>query len=227
MVLTPRLCEHCELPLPTGKGSGSRLMHEECKMLTVNLPRRCKKCRKVKPASGFSRDASRSEGRYPYCKPCQVANQDKFQNPDDELNGHLCPLDDVPIRGHRNRRFCSTPCKDRVSALRKRFGMEVLDYRRLLDDAAGRCPICGQRPKSWSVDHNHSTGRSTGIVCHTCNVGLLAYSLHDLSRAQALLRYLTETPCERLGIVAIAPEGQTPASNLHTVWGRSRRPTST
>lgn len=200
-------------------------MHEECKALAINLPRRCKKCRKVKPASGFSRDASRSEGRFPYCVPCQAVGVAKFQDPEDDLNGFVCPLDDVPIRGHVNRRFCSTTCKDRVSALRKKYSLGVVDYRRMVDDTGGRCPICAQRVTTWQVDHNHATRLTTGVVCINCNTGSLAYSGHDVEYVRRLLAYLTETPAKRLGIVAVAPE-TTEAnrpSQLHRTWGRQNR----
>lgn len=216
-----KLCEHCSLPLPGGVGSGGRVMHEECKALTANLPRRCKKCKQVKVASHFSRDASRNTGRYPYCKDCQNKNQDKFQNEEDQPNGHICPVDDVPVRGHRNRRFCSTPCKTKVATLRRMYGMTIQDYRKLLEDANDHCPICKQRPTIWQVDHNHATLRSTGVVCINCNIGLLSHSGHSLERVQALLDYLTQTPCDRLGIEAIAPN-EAPKSQLHRVWGRGR-----
>lgn len=220
MTTPNKLCEQCSLPLPLQQGR--RTMHVECQALSVNLPRRCKKCRKVKAASNFSRDSSRAEGRYPYCTPCASASLSKFQNPDDELNGHVCPMDDVPVRGHRNRRFCSLPCKARVTALRKNYGLDVKDYRRLIADADGRCPICDRRPTSWQVDHNHRTGLTTGVVCTMCNVGSLAYSGHDVEAVRRLLAYLTETPADRLGIVAIAPEGSEKPSNLHKGWERNR-----
>lgn len=213
-------CEQCGLELPGGKGH-KRLMHEECKLLTVNLSRRCKKCKKVKAASSFSRDSSRSEGRFPYCKPCQMTSTAKFQNPDADPNGHTCPVDDVPVTGHRNRRFCSDTCKNKVSALRKKYGMEIADFRRLVEATGGKCPICKQRPTSWQVDHNHSTRMAAGVVCINCNVGLLAYSGHDVDRARALVAYLETTPCERLGIQAQGPE-ESRASNLQKTWNHNR-----
>lgn len=181
-------------------------MHDECKMLLVNQAKRCKKCKKVKAASSFSRDASRLEGRFPYCMPCQATAQDKFQNAEDELNGFICPLDDVPIRGHKNRRFCSASCKDRVASLRTKYGMTVEDYRRLREDAGERCPICLERPTVWQLDHNHKTRLAAGVVCIKCNVGLLAYSGHDIAVVERLLDYLKNTPTQKLGIEAFAPE---------------------
>lgn len=194
--------------------------------MTVNLPRRCKKCQKVKPATAFSRDASRTEGRFPWCTNCQhtsVASK-PFQDTELPLNGHTCPVDDVPIHGNANRRFCSNTCREKVNSLRKKYGMSIQDFRRLVADAAGRCPICHQRPTSWQVDHNHASRMATGIVCINCNIGLLAYSGHDIGRVKALLNYLEGTPCERLGIHAEAPQTVTGnrQSTLQVRWGHNR-----
>lgn len=214
----PKLCEQCDLPLEAGKATAKRVMHDECKLLTVNLSRRCKKCKKVKAASAFSRDASRLEGRFPYCKDCQSKSESKFQNQDDELNGWICPVDDVPIRGHRNRRFCSDTCKNKASGLRKKYGLDIADYRLLVEAAKDECPICLQRPTVWQVDHDHRTRLTTGVVCINCNIGLLAYSGHNIETAERLVAYLKETPADRLSIFAIAPEGKQEPSKLHSRW---------
>lgn len=177
---------------------------------------RCKKCRKVRPISRFSRDASRPSGFFPWCMDCQKTSTSKFQNPDDQLNGHVCALCDTPVRGHANRRFCSETCRNRVAGLRKRFNLDVADYRRLVEATGGRCPICQKRATQWHVDHDHTTGLVTGVVCGGCNVGPLAYSLHSIELVERLLAYLRETPAVRLGIVAIANRDE--PSLLHKRW---------
>lgn len=184
--------------------------------------RKCKKCKKVKAASSFVNDESRIDGKFPWCKDCQSEHVSghKFQNAEDELNGFICPLDDTPIRGHKNRRFCSTACKDRVKSLKQKFNLEVGQYRALVDSTGGRCPLCGNRVHQWHVDHNHRTGLVTAVVCAACNVGPLAMTYHDVDFVRRLLDFLENTPAQKLGIVAIAPEGQNRPSNLHKIWAR-------
>lgn len=193
-------------------GSKARLC-DECRA-TPNL--RCKRCRKVRPVSRFSRDATRPSGLFPWCMDCQRQSTAKFQNPEDLPTGHICPLCDTPIRGHANRRFCSQTCRNRVADLRTRFGLEVSDYKRLVADTGGRCPICKKRATQWHVDHNHTTSKVTGVVCGGCNVGPLAYSLHSVELVESLLAYLLRTPAERLGIDATASRSE--PSTLHKRW---------
>jgi hypothetical protein len=48
------------------------------------------------------------------------------------------------------------------------------EYADLLARAGGACQICGAPPKSrrLHVDHDHTTGRIRGLLCHRCNRGL-------------------------------------------------------
>lgn len=228
--MEPKLCAFCEDP-EKPLADRRRNVHPECRADQANRPRRCKKCKEVKSANNFSLDASREGGRFPWCKHCQnsYAQANAFQDDEAPLNGFICPLDDVPIRGHKNRRFCSLTCKDRAGELRTKYGLSVEDFRRMVAATGGKCPICGDRPTVWQVDHNHKTRLTTGVVCINCNVGLLAHSRHDLDRVRNLLRYLLDTPASQLGIVALAPVTEANLKiernpNLHKVWrGKPRR----
>ena len=183
---------------------------------------RCKKCKQVKPLSRFSRDASRPSGYFPWCMDCQNEGSKRgaWQNPDDELNGHVCPLCDTPIRGRHNRRFCSNTCKGRVAALKSQYGITPEQYRQMVDDCAGRCPICLKRPTLWNVDHAHKTKQVMGAVCTACNVGALAFTFHDVEFVRRLLDFLENPPALRLGIDVQAPELKRPGTdaNIHKVW---------
>lgn len=60
---------------------------------------------------------------------------------------------------------------------RRRRGREKVDIatledlRRLQND---RCAICGSAPgaRALHVDHDHRTGQTRGLLCHSCNIGL-------------------------------------------------------
>lgn len=215
-------CKQCESEMdPTSR---KRL----CDKCRETPDPRCKKCKQVRPLSMFSRDSTRPSGYFPWCSDCagQAVAEGRFQNPNDELNGHVCPLCDTPVRGHKNRRFDSTTCKDRVSSLKKNFNLDVADYRSLVHATGGRCPICRNRPTQWHVDHDHKTRKVTGVVCSSCNVGSLAMTFHDVEYVRRLLAYLEKTPASTLGIEALAPEGANKPSSLHKKWGfRGKRPT--
>lgn len=218
------LCEDPGRPLPDKRWTA----HPECRSNPAFESRRCGRCKKVKAIQNFSRDSSRPDGRFPWCKACQgeSARADyAFQNPEDPLNGKVCPVDDVPIRGRANRLFCSEKCKAKVTTLKKRYGLAIEDYRRLVDATGGFCPICKNKTKNWQVDHNHRTREVTGVVCVNCNVGLLADCLHDPGLVAMLFMYLRQTPAQSLGICALAPietKSANRTGNLHSVWKYGR-----
>lgn len=181
---------------------------------------RCARCKKVKGKTQFSRDATRPSGFFPWCMTCQNDHykEHRFQDETAPPNGHTCPVDDRIVRGHANRRFCSARCKEKASSLRQNFSLSIEDYRRLVDDANGRCPICQRRPTEWHVDHDHGTGLVMGVVCSACNTGGLAMTYHDANYIRRLLVFVESSPASRLGIVAKAKK--TRPSGLHRVWKR-------
>ena len=58
----------------------------------------------------------------------------------------------------------------------KRYGINQLDYTKMLEAQDHSCAICGTEdpsPKKYlCVDHNHDTGEVRGLLCHSCNTGL-------------------------------------------------------
>lgn len=182
----------------------------------MNKRRRCKKCKKVRAASKFSNDSTRPDGKFPWCMSCQQGSTLPFQNPDDPLNGHICPMCGTPCRGHANRRFCSRGCKERKQALKINYNLTPQQYRAMVDATGGKCPICGKRPTQWQVDHDHRTGKVTGVVCKACNVGALAMTYHDTAFVKRLLDYLKQPPAEQVGVDVIAPRNV--PSKLHKRW---------
>jgi Recombination endonuclease VII len=184
---------------------------------------RCKKCKKVKALSKFSRDASRSTGHFPWCMECQKTSTSAFQDPDAPLNGHTCPMCDTPVRGHPNRRFCSNTCKERTSALRSKFNLSPAQFRAMVAATGGRCPVCDKKPTQWNVEHNHRTRQVYGVVCAGCNVGPIAFSYHDVELVKRLLNYLENPPALPVVGEVLVPEGVNQPSKIHQVWQRSSR----
>lgn len=186
---------------------------------------RCLRCHEMRPNDAFSCDRRRASGKYPWCKRCQAeyAVARSKQDESDKLNGRHCPLCDTAIRGKAIRRYCSSYCKNRAMSLSKNFRLTVPQYRSLVDATGGECPICEQPTSKWHVDHDHSTGLVTGVVCAGCNVGALARTFHDVEFVKRLLGYLEQTPASRLGIEAVADERRHQPAQLHRMWEHSSR----
>jgi len=66
------------------------------------------------------------------------------------------------------------------------------EYKTLLIRQGGGCAICGRPPKKirLSVDHDHRTGKTRGLLCMRCNRGLVWFSddAQCLSRASEYIR---------------------------------------
>lgn len=60
------------------------------------------------------------------------------------------------------------------AALKRKFGIDISTYERLLEEQNGACAVCkvefsGTVP---NVDHNHTTKAVRGLLCMSCNIAL-------------------------------------------------------
>ncbi len=65
--------------------------------------------------------------------------------------------------------------RGRDTLFRLRYGITVSDYEELFFLQNGKCAICVREEENGnmlSVDHDHSSGKVRGLLCHKCNVGL-------------------------------------------------------
>ncbi|RFF46252.1 hypothetical protein D0A35_18975 [Xanthomonas campestris] len=83
--------------------------------------------------------------------------------------------------------------RQRVNALRSKFGLTPVAYAEMLEAQAGACAICGTQPtpgeKRFPVDHCHKTDQVRGILCGPCNraLGLFQDDPEILARAASYL----------------------------------------
>lgn len=55
---------------------------------------------------------------------------------------------------------------------RTRYGLSSMEYMVLLKKQGCRCKICKQYMLAPHVDHDHTTGKVRGLLCHSCNTFL-------------------------------------------------------
>ena len=86
---------------------------------------------------------------------------------------------------HRKQYLSTTEAKLRRQRnyLRKAYGITLEYFFEMRERQKGLCAICGDVLPSWGikchVDHDHTTGKVRGLLCHGCNVGLGKF--HDNS----------------------------------------------
>lgn len=81
----------------------------------------------------------------------------------------------------------------------EKYGINVGDFERLLEEQNGKCSICevkfspirGDQNLRPRIDHCHDTGRVRGLLCNRCNraIGLFGDDQSVLKRAA---KYLAE-----------------------------------
>jgi hypothetical protein len=63
--------------------------------------------------------------------------------------------------------------KSRSWQLKRKYGITLEQWFELFKKQGEKCAICERaydaNSKNWHVDHNHSTGKIRGILCHICN----------------------------------------------------------
>ena len=71
--------------------------------------------------------------------------------------------------------------RDRTYNLRSKYGIKLEDYERMFEEQGGVCAICGSPPTAHKknrghlhVDHDHASGEVRGLLCHRCNLGMVA-----------------------------------------------------
>lgn len=110
----------------------------------------CLKCLKEQPLSEYHKNKQGRDGRQPRCRTCLHQAQREYR----KSNGY-------------------------GSAIKYRYGITLTDYNNMLVSQNNKCLLCmiefdsipGRLSKPV-IDHNHTTGKVRGLLCHPCNVAL-------------------------------------------------------
>lgn len=166
----------------------------------------CGKCKKSQPLERFSPSYRGKQGTW--CKGCFAAYARGERTPAVPHEPRICDhCGDTYVPKHlkAKARFCSKQCgEDHRNAslerrewyLRRKYGIGIVDYDRMLEEQGGGCAICGRKPESQTrynrflhVDHCHDTGRVRGLLCDQHNL-LIGRWDHDPVLLRRAAEYL-------------------------------------
>jgi hypothetical protein len=87
---------------------------------------------------------------------------------------HIDRWREYSARYHRER-FKADPDYHRARSLKKRYGITLDEFNRLIRAQGNACAICltpMEQIKRKCVDHCHRTGTVRGVLCQGCNVAI-------------------------------------------------------
>jgi hypothetical protein len=157
------------------------LRPEECsppESYVLPLEKKCTKCDVSKPLDEFSPYRLSWDKRQSQCRACVRDAQKRFA---------ATPDGKKAVRRWEDR-----------SRLKYRYGVSIEDYERRVSLQAGKCAICNRVPtsgrgKRLQIDHDHTTGRFRGLLCHKCNTALGTFG-DDLEGVMKVVAYLRRQP---------------------------------
>lgn len=142
-----------------------------------NVTKECRKCHVVKPVSEFHKNNITASGLNSYCKPCACLNAKEWRKDNYE----------------KRKRFWRKYSQEgiREQNLRRLFNLSIEQYEDMLKTQGGLCAICGNPPtkRRLHVDHDHTTQKIRGLLCHYCNAGL-GHFKDDVARLDLAIEYL-------------------------------------
>lgn len=146
----------------------------------------CRTCGVEKPLTSFHRDKSRTNGHVNRCKECTREYAGKRYRTQPE------------VREATAARSASD--RNRETRLMRLYGITSAQYDELLESQGGGCAICGRPPKNvrLSVDHDHKTGLTRGLLCWHCNTRLLGAARENPQALRNAADYLESPPAVRV-----------------------------
>ena len=142
----------------------------------MNSLKRCSCCKNSKPYSDFYRNKNMRDGFANYCKDCLLSSNKKWKerNPGAvvETAKRYFEKHKEKIRQRVRDKHIKDPSIRKFASIKKNYGLSRRDYESILEWQGGGCAFCKRNDIQMHVDHDHSTGRVRGILCHLCNTGL-------------------------------------------------------
>ena len=137
----------------------------------------CSKCGELKELKDYPYRKETNKYR-PYCKECKNKEGREWYK-----KGCNAEKTKAQVRKYKRDN------KDKLRCSRHNIETDIL-YN-MLDKQQYTCKICGIKGtiKTLFIDHNHSTGKVRGLLCHYCNTGL-GFFKDSTSSLKSAIKYL-------------------------------------
>lgn len=166
----------------------------------------CLLCKAVHPATAefFYRNRKKRDGLTQYCKSCsdkktarwrsapghpesRAEEMRKYRESENYQNWYKRNKELIVQRSREWRANHAVHSREleREARLRRKYGMTVENYNRMLLLQNFGCAACRRRPdEELVIDHDHRSGRVRGLLCRHCNtvLGLVFEDPENLSR---------------------------------------------
>lgn len=133
----------------------------------------CTKCKKERYHFDFHVDRSKKDGHHSICSFCHSKRNKEKRATDPEF------VKRCRERSRQYRKDHPEKCRRGVrnATLKKKYGIGVDEYDKILREQRGTCAICdrtdsGVGHPNLHVDHNHKTGGVRGLLCQPCNTAI-------------------------------------------------------
>ncbi len=150
--------------------------------------KRCTHCKEVLPQEQFHRDKTFHDNLSRRCKKCQFEMHEAWR------------LKNLGKAAEHARKWrAKYPQRSKDLMIKKNYGLEAGTYDRMLALQNGKCAICETTRAggkgAFHVDHDHSSGKVRGLLCHDCNTGLGKFK-DRAALLHSAVKYLAERSAE-------------------------------
>ncbi len=150
---------------------------------------KCSSCLTDRIPEDFPRDRSKKTGLHSKCRACHSAYQ-KHKRITDVSYRERCLSRSASYKKNRPQEYALAV---RNSTLKKKYGLTVFTYEKMLVDQGGVCYLCHRSDDGFGrrlhVDHCHDTGTVRKLLCQPCNTALGKFN-HSPALLRAAALYL-------------------------------------
>lgn len=163
--------------------------------------RKCSACKETLEYGLFQSDSSRKDGISYECKSCKSKRSKTYRANNKKTiseSGKKWYVSNKEKCAENSRKWHEKNIgKKRDKHLKKTYGINLVEYTKMVCDQNGLCLICNNPPtgsgryEELFVDHDHVTGKVRGLLCNGCNtaLGMVKESTDTLSNMIDYIKY--------------------------------------